>query len=420
MSTIAASRALNPLAGVAGPMSALRSRHDGAVGAVRNAVRQVGGARGAADRIRAAARDAGTALAGLRDGTNPALAPIRAVGRNSGIAAGQIAKARDSSRSSGRAAKRLADGGGAFDRLVGPLGTAIGLASPLLTTLGIGLTGGAVAMAAITVAMQANPFGGAAAIAVTVIGLLVDFALNTETGQRLVKKGFDKLREGFDWIKKKVFPVISKAREAVETGIRFVRDRIVDPVKSIGTTVRNAFAAARDGIKKALTNFTKLVRDPWNGIKAVVDPAANWIRDKIPPFFDRVKDATGDLLRGIADGIALGFQGFTGFVHAPARFVEWLIEKWEAIDFKKLFDPKSIGKKIVSFLAEGGLVSPPHGTLPGSITPLGDVAGLRAAEPDARSSRTVRRLRRVESFHEPAGATAHDIAEDLLFLARAG
>ncbi|MFJ8231751.1 hypothetical protein ACIQ9E_17605 [Streptomyces sp. NPDC094448] len=419
MSAIAAPRGGHPLAGVDAPMNTLRNRHNQSVGAVRTAVQRIGGIRGAADKVGTAARNAGAAVADLKSRATPSIAPVRAVGRNSGIAAGQLKNTRERSRSSGRAAKSLADSGGGFGKIVDPLGAVMSVMSPLLTGLGIGLAAGAVAMVGISVAMQSNPFGGAAIAVVLIIDLIIDFALNSETGQRLVKKGFDKLREGFEWIKKHVLPIIGKARTAVADGIDFVRKRIVDPVNSIGTDVKNGFAAARDGIGRATSGLIKLFKDPWDGIKAVVKPVADWLDRKIPPEFDKVKNATVNALKGIADAVGNGLGTIGGILQIPGKFAEWLIDAWENIDFKKLFDPKAIGKKITSFLAEGGLVSPPHGALPGSITPLGDVAGLRAAEPDGRTARTVRRPRHVESFHEPAGAGAYEIADELLFLARA-
>ncbi|MGV9312289.1 hypothetical protein ACWDR0_08825 [Streptomyces sp. NPDC003691] len=419
MSAIAASRGGHPLAGVSTPMNTLRNWHSQSTGAVRTAVQRIGGIGSAADKVRNAARETGSAVAGLKSRATPSTAPVRAVGRNSGIAAEKLRAVRERSRSSGRAAKSLADGGGGFSRIVGPLGTVMGIMSPLLTGLGIGLTAGAVAMAAISVGMQSNPFGAAAVAAVVLIDIIIDFALNSEQGQRLVKKGFDKLQEGFEWVRKNVFPLVSKARAAVADGIDFVRRRIVDPIGSIGRDVKDAFNNAREGIRKATSGLGKLFKDPWDGIKAVVEPVRAWLDDKLPPVFDEVKDATADTLRSMADSVRRGLGFFGGILQAPARFAEWLIDAWENIDFKKLFDPKAIGKKITSFLAEGGLVSPPHGALPGSITPLGDVAGLRAAEPDGRDARGVRRPCRVESFHEPVGAGAYEIADELLFLARA-
>ncbi|MFF3555740.1 hypothetical protein ACWD4V_06555 [Streptomyces tsukubensis] len=419
MSAIAASRGGNPLAGVNAPMNTLRNWHNQSVAPVRTAVQRIGGIKGAADKVWTAARNAGTAVADLKNRATPSIAPVKAVGRNSGIAADQLKTARERSRSSGRAAKGLADSGGGFGKIVDPLGSVMSVMSPLLTGLGIGLTAGAVAMAAITVAMQSNPFGGAAIAVVIIVELIIDFAVNSEAGQRLIKKGFDKLRDGFEWIKKNVLPIISKARTAVADGIDFVRKRIVTPLNSVKTDVKDGFAKARDGIRDATNGLIKLFRDPWDGIKAVVKPVADWLDDKIPPEFDKVKNATVNTLKGIADAVGNGLGTIGGILQTPAKFVEWLIDAWENIDFKKLFDPKAIGKKITSFLAEGGLVSPPHGALPGSITPLGDVAGLRAAEPDGRTARTVRRPCRVESFHEPVGAGAYEIADELLFLARA-
>ncbi|AZK95929.1 MULTISPECIES: hypothetical protein [Streptomyces] len=419
MSAIASPRAGHPLAGVNAPMNTLRNWHNQSVGAVRTAVQRIGGVKGAADKVWTAARNAGTAVTDLKSRATPSIAPVKAVGRNSGIAADQLKNSRERSKSSGRAAKRLADSGGGFGKIVDPLGSVMSVMSPLLTGLGVGLAAGAVAMVGISIAMQSNPFGGAAIAVVIIIDLIIDFALNSEAGQRLIKKGFGKLREGFEWIKKNVLPIISKARTAVADGIEFVRKRIVEPLASVKTTVKDKFAAARDGIRDATNGLIKLFRDPWDGIKAVVKPVAEWLEDKIPPEFGKVRDATVDTLQGIADAVRNGLGTIGGILQIPGKFAEWLIDAWENIDFKKLFDPKAIGKKITSFLAEGGLVSPPHGALPGSITPLGDVAGLRAAEPNGRDRRGVRRPRRVESFHEPAGAGAYEIADELLFLARA-
>ncbi len=84
MSTAAIGAGADPLAGVAGPLSAFRTQLGAAGASLRNALRDVGRARGAADGIRGGAASADPALRQLRTGADAAGKSVAKAGRTAG------------------------------------------------------------------------------------------------------------------------------------------------------------------------------------------------------------------------------------------------------------------------------------------------------------------------------------------------
>ncbi|MFE0422280.1 hypothetical protein [Streptomyces sp. NPDC058953] len=415
MSAHAAASAVHPLAGTAGPMSLFGTRAAQAAGSVRGLRESTRTGTDSVRRLWSAVTDAGPAVNDLRARAEAAPSQVRALGRNATTAAGRLEAVKRSARRSGGSARSLSSAGERVAPLPALVGGAFDIIRPFMNVIAGGLIATAVAMIAINTAAASNPFGGAAIAVFLTIDAIILLVTNFEETKRYAKEAFEAFRKGVEWIGQQVAPVVENAREAARGALDDLKTRVQEPVRSIRKQVSERLTAARDGIRGATDAVTALVRDPWKALQKAVEPLVEWVRDTIPSSLSGVKDATADLLEGAAESVVNTFQSFVGVLSAPAHFVNWFIDEVRNIDFSGF---KEAGKKVKDFfLADGGLVHPPHGARGGPVTPLGDVPELRAAEPDRRESGPTGRRRHLETFREDTGAGPHEIAEDLLFLA---
>ncbi|MEO3974260.1 tape-measure protein [Streptomyces sp. CAU 1734] len=421
MSAIAAP-ALNPLAGIAGPMNQLHNRVREAVRAVRAAARPIREAGTAANRIRTGASNALKTVQDIKTRGDSAQAPLNAVGRNAGTAADGLNKGRSPTSSSRRSAKSLADSSGSVISISDLLGRTIGGIAPLLGPLGIGLTVAAVAVTGINTAMRANPLGFVLALLIPVVDYLVDLAVNSETGQRFMKQVFEKVQSTFSGIKKNLIPVIKKYTEAVSKAFDSVKSTISGVVTGIGKSIGDGFRKARDTVTTATNALTGIVRKAWNGLRDKVRPVIDWITKDIPDAFNRVKNATTDTVGGIGGFLTTGMQTVAGVVKGPIEgiisFANWVIDGLNSLSIDIGVKKWGLNLPKIPMLAEGGVVTPPSGSRPGAVIPLGAVDQLRAAEPGYREREPRAREVRLETFRERAENSPYDTAEDLYFLAR--
>ncbi|WP_256107210.1 tape-measure protein [Streptomyces sp. ODS05-4] len=389
--------------------------------------------------LRAAPVRAATALGGLRSGAASATTQIRQI-RDRAQAAGRslTRKGRTASsagtglrtggskvKSAGAALGSLVAEAAPVETFLALLGPTIGPVVQIMTVLGGALTAAAVAMTAVNVAMRANPLGFLAGLIVPVLAAILTYAMNTETGQRIMKQVFDHVLKVFQQIAKFLGPIVTGYGTVVGGYFKAVGIVITAVVEVVGAAVSGDFGKARGSISKATDALSALVRRPWNAFKTVIQPVLDWLTRKPAEMFGRVKDATGRTMNGMGDFMSTGLQMLAGVITGPVKgliaFANWVIDGLNSLSGE--FLGKKFGIKLdkIPQLAEGGVVDPGRGA--SAVRPLSALDRLRPAEPGHRGSPDRAPAPspdrgRLHTYREPAGRSALAIAEDLLFLHR--
>ncbi len=399
------------------PMRNLRQGLIGASGSLKNLRQGVQRAAGGAAALAGAVRNAGT--------------PLRTLGQNASGAATAMTKIRRSTAPAGvkrigaaagkarTAARRIGTGAGVVLGLLLPLLPVTDVISTMMGTFGTVMTIASIAMTGINVAMRANPLGFLVGLIVPVAAYLIELAVNSETGQRIIRQVFQQALKGFQAVWKFIQPFMKLLGTAIgtyvkayltvfKTALRIVGSAI-GGISKIGSAVRSASNALRGIASRTI-----------GGIKNAVRPVVDWITDKIPGFFRTAKDAVSKSLRGIGDLIKGALSAVLGVVKGPINgliaFANWIIDGLNKLSFEIPLTGKKFGVELdkLPMLAEGGIVSP--GTADDyRIDSLSQLENRRVPA----LTEPLPRPHRIREFHEEPGAGPRSTAEDLLFLATA-
>ncbi|GAA2968715.1 tape-measure protein [Streptomyces enissocaesilis] len=398
-------------------------------GHVRGATRALNGFRSgvarsgsALDRVRSSASSAAPQVQQIKARAEGAGQSLTKVGRTAATAGTQIKGGAGKTRGAAAPLKSLASGADSFGKVSGLLGKATGPISRIMSALGTGLTIAAGVMTGINVAMRANPLGFLAGLIVPVLAAIITYAMNTETGQKIMKQVFDHVLKVFQQILKFLGPVVTFYGTVIGTYFKAVGVIITTVVKVVGAAVSGDFGKAKGAISRATEALSALVRRPWNAFKTVIQPVLDWITKKIPDMFTRVKDATSSTLGGMGDFISTGLQTLAGVITGPIKgliaFANWVIDGLNSLSGE--FLGKKFGIKLdkIPQLAEGGVVDPSRDGA-SAVRPLSSLDRLRPAETGHRAGgpRSPHRDR-LHTYREPEGRSALTVAEDLLFLHR--
>ncbi|MFB7540677.1 tape-measure protein [Streptomyces zaomyceticus] len=399
------------------PMNNLRRGLGDAGSALKRLKQDVQHGSAGVDALATAARTAGT--------------PLRALGQHASGAAGAVTRIKRSTAPAGvkrigtaagkarTAARRIGTGAGIVLGILLPLLPVTDVISGLMSTFGTVMTVASIAMTGINVAMRANPLGFVVGLIVPIAAYLIELALNSETGRRIMKQVFQQALKGFQAVWKFIQPFMKLLGEAVgryfkayltvfKTGLKVV-GAAIDGISRIGSAVRSASNA-----------LSGIASRTMGGIKNAVRPVVDWITDKIPGFFRTAKDAVSKALRGIGDLVKGALSAVIGVVKGPINgliaFANWIIDGLNKLSFEIPFTGKKFGVELdkLPMLAEGGIVSP------------GNADDYRIDSLSQLENRRVPALteplpkpHRVRDFHEEPGAGPRSTAEDLLFLATA-
>ncbi|MEU7292112.1 tape-measure protein [Streptomyces exfoliatus] len=399
------------------PMGNLRQGLIGASGSLKNLRQGVQRAAGGAAALAGAVRNAGT--------------PLRTLGQNASGAATAMTKIRRSTAPAGvkrigaaagkarTAARKIGTGAGVVLGLLLPLLPVTDVISTMMGTFGTVMTIASVAMTGVNVAMRANPLGFLVGLIVPVAAYLIELAVNSETGQRIIRQVFQQALKGFQAVWKFIQPFMKLLGTAIgtyvkayltvfKTALRIVGSAI-GGISKIGSAVRSASNALRGIASRTI-----------GGIKNAVRPVVDWITDKIPGFFRTAKDAVSKSLRGIGDLIKGALSAVLGVVKGPINgliaFANWIIDGLNKLSFEIPLTGKKFGVELdkLPMLAEGGIVSP--GTADDyRIDSLSQLENRRVPA----LTEPLPRPHRIREFHEEPGAGPRSTAEDLLFLATA-
>ncbi|MFH9722861.1 tape-measure protein [Streptomyces sp. NPDC017254] len=399
------------------PMGNLRQGLIGAGGSLKNLRQDVQRAASGAAALVTAARNAGTPLRTLGQNGSGAATAVTRIRRSTaparvqriGAAAG---KARD-------AARKIGTGAGVVLGLLLPLLPVTDVITTLMGTFGTVMTIASIAMTGINLAMRANPLGFAVGLIVPIVAYLIELAVNSETGQRIIRQVLQQALKGFQAVWKFIQPFMKLLGEAVvtyakayltvfKTALRIV-GAAIEGISRIGSAVRSATSALRGIASRTI-----------GGIKSAVQPVVRWITDKIPGFFHTAKDAVSKALRGIGDLIEGALSAVLGVVKGPINgliaFANWIIDGLNKLSFEIPLTGKKFGVELdkLPMLAEGGIVSP--GTA--DDYRIDSLAQLETRRVPALDD-PLPGPHRIRDFHEEPGAGPRSTAEDLLFLATA-
>ncbi|WP_327379743.1 tape-measure protein [Streptomyces sp. NBC_01212] len=422
MSAAAIGAGADPLAGVAGALSSFRAGLTGAARSVRAAAQNIGRAGSAADRIKGSAASAGTQLRQIRTGADKAGKSLTRAGRTAGRAATQLRTGSTKARATAAPLDSIATEGAAFSGVVGVLGKGSGTVSKLMGLFGGALTVASGAMTAVNVAMRANPLGFVLGLVAPLAGYLIEYALSSETGQKIMKQVFDQVLQVFRTISKFLGPVV-KAYATVISAYFTTAFKVVTTVLAVvGALLSRDFDGTRNAVASATNAVTGLVRRAWSGFRTVIQPVLDWITKKIPGMFTRVKDAMSKTLEGIGRFLSTGMQGVmaavTGPVKALISFANWVIDGLNKLSFSLLGKKFGVDLPKIPQLAEGGVVRPAGPGTASSVLPLSALSRLRPAEPAAGTTGPTGSTdrSRLRTYHAAEGNGPLAVATDLLFL----
>lgn len=181
-----------------------------------------------------------------------------------------------------------------------PIATAVTGAWATVTTLA------ADAMAALNLAMEANPLGVIIGVIAAVVAALVYFFTQTETGRQLWSQFVEFLKQAWDAISS----AAAEVWNMIVTTVSGAWDAIVSTTSSIWNSITSTLSSVWDGIVTAVSDFVNTVVDIATGIWDTIVSA-------VQVGFDTVKNA-------ITVGIMLIFEifNFLGeLLLAPFTFI---------------------------------------------------------------------------------------------------
>ncbi|MFB7358552.1 phage tail protein [Streptomyces gardneri] len=377
--------------------------------------------------VQHASRNVGALATGLRT-VGPTL---RTLGTTASGTATAVTKIRRSTAPAGvmrigtaagkarTAAGKIGTGAGAIFALILPMLPIADVITGLMGTFGTVMTVASVAMTAVNVAMRANPLGFIVGIIVPVAAALIEYAMSTETGQRIMKQVFDQALKIILQIWEFLAPFVEAIGTAVGVYFKGYLALIKGVIEGIGSVI-SGISRLSGSISSAWNALRGIASGAMDGIKNAVRPVVSWITDSVPGFFRTAKDAVSGALRGIGDLIKGALSSVIGVVKGPINgmiaFVNWIIDGLNKLSFEIPLTDKKFGVELdkIPMLAEGGIVFPGDAD-EFRIDPLSQLENRRVPA----LTEPLPKPHYVRDFHEQPGAGPRAVAEDLLFLATA-
>ncbi|MEU6882000.1 tape-measure protein [Streptomyces sp. NPDC046712] len=401
-----------------------------AVTPVMDSLRQGAGQAGdSLKRLKQDVQRATGGVAGFATGLRTAGTSVRTLGTTAAGVATSVRKIQRSKADAG--VKKLGAAAGKARTAAAKFGPAIGgilsILAPLLPitdvitklmeTYGVVMTVASVAMTGINVAMRANPIGFLVGILVPVAAWLIEYAMQTKTGQKIMKQVFQAALKGFQAVWKFLQPIMKALGKAVGTYFKAYLTLFTTALKVIGSAI-GGISKVRTAVSSASTALRGIASRAFGGIKNAVKPILSFITDKFPGFFRTAKDAVSKALRGMGDLIKGALSAVLGVVKGPINgliaFANWIIDGLNKLSVNILGKKFGVDIDKIPMLAEGGVVFPGAADAP-RIDPLTVLENRRVPA----LTEAPRPPHRIREFHEQPGAGPRSTAEDLLFLATA-
>ncbi|MER7725516.1 hypothetical protein [Streptomyces sp. NPDC096323] len=365
------------------------------------------------------------ALRQFRTAATRAGSSVRKAGTSASTAATRIRAGATKVRGPVGVLGTLAAGAGAFGSMTDLFGKYTPTVTKAMTLFGVAMTVGSVVMTGINTAMKANPLGFVLGIVTPLVALLIDYAMNSATGQKVIQEVFRGALDMFRAVWAFMGPIIHSWVKNVSEVFEGVQRTVGSVLKTIGSGLRAGFEGARSAISTATRAVTSVVKGAWNGFKGVVQPTLNWLTKTLPSAFTRVRDAMSKSLHGMGTFMSTGIQTVAGVITGPVKgliaFANWIIDGLNHLSFN--FFGKKFGVHLskIPQLAEGGVVLP--AAVPGasSVQPLSRLGRFLPAPSGAPATTGPAFFAGrpgVRVYAEREGSSALTIADDLHFLYR--
>jgi phage-related protein len=422
----AASVPADPLRGFVPAITTLRSRADQTSTAVRALGSRIKNAASGADLVRTAVAQAATATRGIKTTADTTTRSLTRTARSATTAAPGIKSVGANAKRSTTALGKLGSALGGVFAMVGALISASSVLGDLMGTFGTAVTIGSGVMLVINALTRANPIGFVTGLLLPVAGWLIDLAVNSETGQRLIEQLATLILQYVEGYLTLMTPLLKAVASAVNTYVTGYLDVITTALTAIGALVGTGFAVLRaltTGDTRALSGKVSSI---WRGFKDRVKPILTWITKDVPRMFTRIKDATSRTLRAIGQFMTTGTQTVAGVVKGPIQgliaFANWVIDGLNHLSFNFLGKKFGVHLSKIPQLAEGGVVHP--AAVPGAatvkpLTSLGRYLPAPSRSVTTTGPASLAGRPKVRVYEERAGSSPMTVAEDLLFLRRA-
>ncbi|MFB7498447.1 tape-measure protein [Streptomyces sp. NPDC056161] len=380
------------------------------------------------DRVGSAASQGATVVGRAKSAAESAARSVARTGQTAATATSGIKSVGNRATSTGKSLSRLTTALGGVFAIVGALISASGVFGTLLSTFGTAMTIGSGVLLVINALTRASPVGFVTGLLLPVAGRLIDLAVNSETGQRIIDQLAKLILQYVQGYLAVLTPLLQAIAGAVHTYVTGYLTLITTALTTIGALIGTAFAVVKalaTGDTRALSGKVSAV---WHGLKDAVRPVVEWITQDIPRGFTRIKEATSGTLRAMGEFVTTGAQTVAGVIKGPFQglvaFANWVIDGLNKLSFSFLGKKFGVHLSKIPMLAQGGIA------VPGAAPRAGKVLSLDALDDLERRRAAARRQRganagasphryQVKEFHESHGAGAHATATDLLFLAAA-
>ncbi|WP_329338069.1 tape-measure protein [Streptomyces sp. NBC_01352] len=414
---------VNPFAGVAPVLGSFRTRVTQTQSTLRTLTDRIKGAATAVDRIRPAADQGATALRQVKTNADAAARSVTRTGQTATTAAPGIKAVGSEAKRSTKALGRLTSAAGGILALAAGLIDVAGIVGDLMGAFGTAMTIGSGVMLVINALTRANPIGFVTGLLLPVAAWLLDLAMNSETGQRLMEQLATLVLKYVEGYLTVMTPLLKAIASAVNTYATAYLTLITTAISVISTLLGTAFAALRaltTGDTRALSGRVSSI---WRGFKNAVRPALTWITKDIPRMFTRIKEAMSNTLRAMGQFVTTGAQTVAGVIKGPVNgliaFCNWVVDGLNSLSFSLFGKKFGIDLDKIPMLAEGGVAVPGASRRAGRVLPLTNLERQQTLARRTRSRSRSQLPHNIKEFHESAGAGARGTAEDLLFLASA-
>ncbi|MFD8210353.1 tape-measure protein [Streptomyces sp. NPDC059695] len=393
-------------------MTSLRQGAETANGSLGRLKQDVQAAAGGIARFATELRTAGTSVRTLGSTASGAATSVGRIQRSKaaagvqklGVAAGRIRAA----------AGRFGPAVGTILAILAPLLPVTDTITRLMDTYGTVMEIASVAMTGVNLAMRGNPLGFLAGILVPVIAWLIEYAANSETGQKIIRQVMQQALKGFQSAWTFLQPVLKVIGQAVGTYVKAYLTLFTTALGLIGSGI-SGISRVRTSVASASEALRGIASRTIGGVKDAVRPFLSFFTDKIPGFFRTANEAVGKALHGMGELIKGALTAVLGVVKGPINgliaFANWIIDGLNKLSFSILGKKFGVDIDKIPMLAEGGVVFPGADSAP-RIDPLTVLEQRRVPA----LTEAPRQPHRIAEFHEDPGAGPRSTAEDLLFL----
>ncbi|MEC3996413.1 tape-measure protein [Actinacidiphila sp. DG2A-62] len=381
-------------------------------------------ARAAAGRIRGSAAQAAGILRQIRAEADAGARAITRTARGAASAATGLAAVTAAARRIRSSLGRLDSALGGLLSLVGGMLLAVPQIARLMDLFGKAATVASAVMTAIDLLSRTTPIGLVTGLLLPLASQLIDLAVTSQTGQRIIQQVFDQAARGLLQVATYLAPALKVIGTVVATYFTAYLTVVVDVLTVVSALLTKGFPGMRAAVSSAVAPLRGTVSGLWTSFRNAVRPVLDFLTRDLPRAFQHVKDAVASALGGIGGFVRTGLQAVVAVMKAPLEgiigFANWVIEGLNSLGFSFLGKHFGVHIDTIPMLADGGVVLPATARAARRVLPLTALdRRLRSAAAAGPAGRTgaAGGPYRIAAFHERPGDGARGIAEDLLFLA---